>query len=307
MIAGLEDISDGTLSIGGRVVNELEPKERDISMVFQSYALYPHRTVFENIAFPLELAKVPMSQIKTRVMEVARILELTEQLDKKPGQLSGGQRQRVAMGRAIIREPSVYLLDEPLSNLDAKLRDQTRSEMVDLQARLGVTTVYVTHDQVEALTMGHRVAVMNDGLLQQVAPPRELYQRPANQFVAGFIGTPAMNFVPAISTEGRVTVAGHVVPIEGALSIPDGPLTVGARPEQLELAATGINGTVVGVEDLGVESIVRVNADILELDKPFVLRLQGQTDLVRDQAVTLGFKSDVHLFDLSGERIGATP
>jgi multiple sugar transport system ATP-binding protein len=193
MIAGLEEITEGTLKIGDRVVNDVAPKDRDIAMVFQSYALYPHMSIYDNMAFGLKLRKVPKAQIEQRVNEAARILGL-ENLKKKPRELSGGQRQRVALGRAIVREPSVFLMDEPLSNLDAKLRVQTRAEIARLHQRLGTTTVYVTHDQVEAMTMGTRIAVMSRGLLQQVGPPQELYDNPKNLFVAGFIGSPAMNF-----------------------------------------------------------------------------------------------------------------
>jgi len=197
MIVGLEDITSGELRIGDKVVNRIAPRERNLSMVFQNYALYPHLTVFENIAFPLRLAKRPDSEVRSRVQEVAETLELTEHLDRKPANLSGGQRQRVAMGRAIVRDANAFLFDEPLSNLDAKLRGQMRTEIARLQRRLGVTTVYVTHDQTEAMTLGDRVAVLRKGLLQQVGTPRELYEQPVNLFVAGFIGSPSMNFLPA--------------------------------------------------------------------------------------------------------------
>src|ERR1700726_1958200 len=195
MIAGLEDITSGELRIGGRVVNDQAPKDRDIAMVFQSYALYPHMTVRENMGFALKLAKTPQATITEKVDEAARILDLTQHLDRKPANLSGGQRQRVAMGRAIVRDPAVFLMDEPLSNLDAKLRVQTRTSVSRLQRRLGTTMVYVTHDQTEALTLGDRVAVMRSGVVQQAASPKELYERPVNLFVAGFIGSPAMNFL----------------------------------------------------------------------------------------------------------------
>src|SRR6478609_2130033 len=215
MIAGLEDISSGELRIGGQVVNNKTPKDRDIAMVFQSYALYPHMTVRENMGFALKLAKTPQATITEKVDEAARILDLTQFLDRRPANLSGGQRQRVAMGRAIVRDPAAFLMDEPLSNLDAKLRVQMRTEVSRLQRRLATTMVYVTHDQVEAMTLGDRVAVMRTGLLQQVASPKELYNRPANLFVAGFIGSPAMNFLPA-------TVKGDTVssPL-GELRLPD--------------------------------------------------------------------------------------
>src|SRR4249920_3431694 len=210
MIAGLEDISSGELKIGGQVVNNKSPKDRDIAMVFQSYALYPHMTVRENMGFALKLAKTPQATITQKVDEAARILDLTQLLDRRPANMSGGQRQRVAMGRAIVRDPSVFLMDEPLSNLDAKLRVQMRTEVSRIQRRLGTTTVYVTHDQTEAMTLGDRVAVMRSGLLQQVGSPKELYDRPANLFVAGFMGSPSMNFMP-VSVEGTniVTPVGN--------------------------------------------------------------------------------------------------
>src|SRR4029077_4291976 len=202
MIAGLEDITDGELRVGDQVVNGLAPKDRDIAMVFQNYALYPHMTVRQNLAFPLNLAKVPEEEVTEKVQEAARILDLTEHLDRKPANLSGGQRQRVAMGRAIVRDPSAFLMDEPLSNLDAKLRVQMRAQVARIQRKLNTTTVYVTHDQTEAMTLGDRVAVMLSGVLQQVGSPMELYDNPANLFVAGFIGSPGMNFMPATIDDG---------------------------------------------------------------------------------------------------------
>ncbi|GAC56772.1 putative ABC transporter ATP-binding protein [Gordonia hirsuta DSM 44140 = NBRC 16056] len=241
MIAGLEDISAGTLSIGGQRMNDVAPKDRDIAMVFQSYALYPHMTVRQNIAFPLTLQKLPKEQIAAKVEEAARILDLGEYLDRKPANLSGGQRQRVAMGRAIVRHPKAFLMDEPLSNLDAKLRVQMRTEIAELQQRLGVTTVYVTHDQTEAMTLGDRVVVMRAGVVQQVGAPQELYDRPANLFVAGFIGSPAMNFIP-----GQLTPTG-IDTVIGPIELPDysqvaanaqaagasGEVLIGVRPEHL--------------------------------------------------------------------------
>jgi multiple sugar transport system ATP-binding protein len=217
MVAGLEDISDGTLSIGGRVVNDMSPKERDIAMVFQNYALYPHLSVAENIAFGLRLRKAPKSVINERVVWAAKMLDLTPYLDRRPKELSGGQRQRVAMGRAIVRQPQVFLMDEPLSNLDAKLRVQMRADIAKLQHELDVTTIYVTHDQVEAMTMGDRVAVMSNGVLQQVDAPQRLYDRPENLFVAGFIGTPPMNLLEGTaSVNGAVTVnvGGHALAVD---------------------------------------------------------------------------------------------
>src|SRR5690606_11377636 len=208
-VAGLETISEGKLYIGDRVVNDVAPKDRDIAMVFQSYALYPHMTVFDNLAFGLKLRKTPKADIERRVKEAADILGLDRFLDRKPKALSGGQRQRVALGRAIVREPAVFLMDEPLSNLDAKLRVQTRAEIARLHQRLGTTTIYVTHDQVEAMTMGDRIAVMRDGILQQVGSPQDLYDHPANVFVAGFIGSPAMNFATVKATEGGDLMLGN--------------------------------------------------------------------------------------------------
>lgn len=243
MIAGLEDISSGELRIAGERVNEKAPKERDIAMVFQSYALYPHMTVRQNIAFPLTLAKMRKADIAQKVSETAKILDLTNLLDRKPSQLSGGQRQRVAMGRAIVRHPKAFLMDEPLSNLDAKLRVQMRGEIAQLQRRLGTTTVYVTHDQTEAMTLGDRVVVMYGGIAQQIGTPEELYERPANLFVAGFIGSPAMNFVPARLTAigltlpfGEVTLAPEVQGVIAAHPKPENVI-VGVRPEHIQDAA----------------------------------------------------------------------
>jgi multiple sugar transport system ATP-binding protein len=240
MIAGLEDISEGELRIGGQVVNNKAPKDRDIAMVFQSYALYPHMTVRENLAFALKLAKTPQSVIDQKVNEAARVLELEPHLDRKPANLSGGQRQRVAMGRAIVRDPSAFLMDEPLSNLDAKLRVQMRTQVSRLQRRLGTTMVYVTHDQTEAMTLGDRVAVMRGGRLQQVGPPQELYERPVNLFVAGFIGSPSMNFMPAKLEEGKLRTRLGDMPLrdqlrrtlEGAGAARD--ILIGIRPEAFE-------------------------------------------------------------------------
>lgn len=243
MIAGLEDISSGELRIAGERVNEKAAKDRDIAMVFQSYALYPHMTVRQNIAFPLTLAKMRKADIAQKVSETAKILDLTNLLDRKPSQLSGGQRQRVAMGRAIVRHPKAFLMDEPLSNLDAKLRVQMRGEIAQLQRRLGTTTVYVTHDQTEAMTLGDRVVVMYGGIAQQIGTPEELYERPANLFVAGFIGSPAMNFFPARLTAigltlpfGEVTLAPEVQGVIAAHPKPENVI-VGVRPEHIQDAA----------------------------------------------------------------------
>jgi multiple sugar transport system ATP-binding protein len=237
MIVGLEDISSGDLFIGGERVNQRAPRDRNLSMVFQNYALYPHLSVYENIAFPLRLKKTPDSEVRRRVEDAAKTLELTEHLDRKPSQLSGGQRQRVAMGRAIVRQADAFLFDEPLSNLDAKLRGQMRTEILRMQRRLGTTTVYVTHDQTEAMTLGDRVAVLRKGVLQQVASPRELYEQPVNLFVAGFIGSPPMNFLPASISGGdlRLPFLTCAVPPELAARVGDRPLLIaGVRPEHFE-------------------------------------------------------------------------
>ena len=243
MIAGLEDISAGELRIGGKVVNQVAPRDRDIAMVFQSYALYPHMTVRENMAFALKLAKTPKAEVDRKVQEAADILDLTEHLARKPANLSGGQRQRVAMGRAIVRDPKAFLMDEPLSNLDAKLRVQMRAQVARIQHRLNTTTVYVTHDQTEAMTLGDRVAVMLSGVLQQVGTPMELYDNPTNLFVAGFIGSPGMNFMPASTTDGTVHLPMVDVPLpqevrERLGRQADGRnLIAGIRPEDFEDAA----------------------------------------------------------------------
>ena len=261
-LAGLEPTSSGRITIDGKDVTNLEPGDRDIAMVFQNYALYPHLTVEENMGFALKLAKLPKSEIKAKVHQAAETLGLTEYLKRKPKDLSGGQRQRVAMGRAIVREPKAFLMDEPLSNLDAKLRVQTRAELASLQQRLGTTTVYVTHDQVEAMTMGDRVAVLKDGELQQVAPPRELYDAPANEFVAGFIGSPAMNIFDY--NGGRV----------------------GVRPEKMFInkGPVGFQGVVDIVEELGAESYVYVTVG----ENRFVARAEG-TPPQRGEDVVLTF------------------
>jgi multiple sugar transport system ATP-binding protein len=261
MVAGLEDISEGELKIGDRVVNEMSPKDRDISMVFQNYALYPHMTVRENMAFPLKLRGVDQTEQDKKVGEAAKVLDLEQHLDRKPANLSGGQRQRVAMGRAIVRDPQAYLMDEPLSNLDAKLRVQMRTEVSRLQRRLGTTMVYVTHDQTEAMTLGDRVAVMRAGVLQQVGPPMELYNKPENLFVAGFIGSPSMNFVTATlegealkTPFGDVRFAGRLR--EGAS--PSGQLIAGIRPENFEDAA------MVPAETRGRGSTFRAQVEVVE-------------------------------------------
>ncbi len=264
MIAGLEDISSGELRIGGKVVNNKAPKDRDIAMVFQSYALYPHMTVRENMGFALKLAKTPKGVIDEKVNEAARILDLTQHLDRRPANLSGGQRQRVAMGRAIVRDPAAFLMDEPLSNLDAKLRVQMRTEVSRIQRRLGTTTVYVTHDQTEAMTLGDRVAVMRSGLLQQVGAPQDLYDRPNNLFVAGFIGSPSMNFLPSRVDDGTLHTPLGDVPVSGrlrrALERANAPrdLLVGIRPEDFEDAAL----VAAGTRDSGIT--FQANIEVVE-------------------------------------------
>jgi multiple sugar transport system ATP-binding protein len=264
MIAGLEDISDGELRIGGKVVNNASPKDRDIAMVFQSYALYPHMTVRENMGFALKLAKTPKDVINTKVMEAAEILDLTQHLDRKPANLSGGQRQRVAMGRAIVRDPSAFLMDEPLSNLDAKLRVQMRTQVSRIQRRLGTTMVYVTHDQTEALTLGDRIAVMRSGLLQQVGSPQDLYERPLNLFVAGFIGSPAMNFLSGTLEEGKLRTSLGDFPLSDQLrreaeSVKAGrQVIVGIRPENFE------DATLVSPDLRGKGITFRATIDVVE-------------------------------------------
>jgi len=261
MIAGLEDITDGELRIGDEVVNTKAPKDRNIAMVFQNYALYPHMTVSENMEFPLKLAKVPRGEIDKKVQEAARILDLTDHLDRKPANLSGGQRQRVAMGRAIVRDPMAFLLDEPLSNLDAKLRVQMRTEVARLQHRLGTTTVYVTHDQTEAMTLGDRVAVLRKGVLQQVDSPQELYDNPANLFGAGFIGSPAMNFLPAEAEGSKVSLPIAEYELDGDVARRlDGKdrVVAGVRPEHFEDAA------LIGDEDRGRGATFKVDVDVVE-------------------------------------------
>lgn len=258
MIAGLEDITSGEISIGRRVVNDLPPKNRDIAMVFQSYALYPHMTVAENMGFSLKMLRVDKQTTRERVIEVAAILGLTDQLDRFPKQLSGGQRQRVAMGRAIVRSPEVFLFDEPLSNLDAKLRVQMRSEIKQNHNRLQTTTIYVTHDQIEAMTMADRIVVMHDGLIEQVGTPLDLYDNPSNQFVAGFIGSPAMNFVEGV-LEGEVLVlaSGEKIELGRAPGHGEGrAVTLGIRPEYFQLAPEGLAMQVVTVEPTGSETQV---------------------------------------------------
>ena len=288
MIAGLEELTEGTITIGNRIVNDVEPKDRDLAMVFQSYALYPHLSVRKNIEFPLRTRGIPKDERAKTVAAAAESLGLSELLDRKPGQLSGGQRQRVALARAIVRDPQAFLMDEPLSNLDAKLRVQTRAELVELQQRLQATVIYVTHDQVEAMTMGDRIAIMNEGVLQQVGPPQEVYARPANLFVARFIGTPPMNTIP------------------GGLVGANADVVVGVRPEHLHVVPPGdsLAATVVVIESLGHERHV-----ICRLaDGTTVIARQGMDVASPSMGDEIGLAfapADAHHFDAdTGSRLG---
>jgi multiple sugar transport system ATP-binding protein len=309
MLAGLEEVYAGNIRIGDVDVTDLPPKDRDIAMVFQNYALYPFLDVAANIAFPLKMAKVPKGERERRVREVAELLELTEYLERKPGQLSGGQRQRVAMGRAIVREPKAFLMDEPLSNLDAKLRVQMRGEISSLQTRLGVTTVYVTHDQVEAMTMGHRVAVLKDGRLQQCASPRELYDRPANTFVAGFIGSPAMNLIRVpLSSDGHALLNGSGLELGDRIKAAAGAreVIVGLRPEALEPADDGLAARVEMVEELGSDAFARCTADLPGGETTLTVRIDPWKAPQRGGRVSLRTRAgQAHLFDPeTGNRLG---
>jgi multiple sugar transport system ATP-binding protein len=302
MIAGLESVDAGSISIGERDVTDLAPKDRNIAMVFQSYALYPHMTVAENIGFNLKINKVPAAEIKQRVEETARMLDLSDLLERKPAKLSGGQRQRVAMGRAIVRKPEVFLMDEPLSNLDAKLRVQTRTQVAELQRQLGVTTIYVTHDQVEAMTMGSRIAVLKDGVLQQVAAPQELFSKPVNMFVAGFIGSPAMNMIEASPSNGAVSFAGASVAVSGSPA----KVIVGVRPEGLEVSNDGVAAVVEFVEELGSDSYVHCSLDTPSKER-VVARAPGLSRIASHSRVSLRAKAgSLHAFDAAtGLRISA--
>ena len=305
-LAGLEDVTSGRVRIGARVVNRVPSKDRNIAMVFQSYALYPHMTVFENLAFGLRLLKTPKEEIKRRVETAAQVLDLATLLDRKPRQLSGGQRQRVALGRAIVREPDVFLMDEPLSNLDAKLRVQTRAEILRLQHRLGTTTIYVTHDQVEAMTMGDRIAVMHGGVLQQVGTPKDIYGWPENVFVAAFIGSPAMNFAPARVEDGALVLDSGRCPLpEGAKLERGSAVLVGFRPEHITLADGPANGglripaRVDVVEYLGHEELVHAQADGAEV---IALVPSARAVAAGDRVELVVPFADLHLFDPGTER-----
>jgi multiple sugar transport system ATP-binding protein len=309
MLAGLEEVDTGSIHIGERDVTDIPPKRRDVAMVFQNYALYPYLTVEANIAFPLRIAKVKKSERERRVRDVAELLGLTEFLQRKPGQLSGGQRQRVAMGRAIVREPSVFLMDEPLSNLDAKLRVQMRADIAALQSRLGVTTVYVTHDQSEAMTLGHRVALLKDGKLQQFAPPRTLYEEPVNTFVAGFIGSPAMNLCELpCGANGSVPFGGETVSLPAAVAGAGwNRIVLGLRPESLELASEGIAARVEVIEELGADAYIFCVAEVAGEEVKLVARCETKQSPARDERVHLRPRADdAHVFNPeTGERIPA--
>ena len=303
MIAGLENVSRGEIAIGGRVVNDVPPRERDIAMVFQNYALYPHMTVFDNMAFSMTLAKAPKALMEQEVGRAAKILGLEELLQRFPRQLSGGQRQRVAMGRAIVRNPQVFLFDEPLSNLDAKLRVQMRSEIKELHQRLKVTTVYVTHDQIEAMTMADKIVVMNGGNIEQIGAPLELYDRPANVFVAGFIGSPAMNILKGTVSNGSLrTDDGTDWPLPTTLkSAKEGPAVYGVRPEHLRIESGGIPATVQVVEPTGSETQVLMKIGSQTMIGAFRERVSAKPGEI------LPVRPDpalVHLFDQqSGQRL----
>jgi multiple sugar transport system ATP-binding protein len=314
MLAGLEEVNEGNILIGDRNVTDVPPKDRDIAMVFQNYALYPHMTVAENMGFALKIAGVGKEERASRVLEAAKLLDLEEYLNRKPKALSGGQRQRVAMGRAIVRQPQVFLMDEPLSNLDAKLRVQTRTQIASLQRRLGVTTVYVTHDQTEALTMGDRIAVLKDGVLQQVGSPRDLYEKPENVFVAGFIGSPAMNLFPADLAEGGVRFGSEVVALDrDTVGRANGSqVMVGVRPEDITVGPSdgkGIPVVVDLVEELGADGYLYGHSDIGGKRADIVARVDGRIHPAAGETVTLAATpGHVHAFDLeSGLRLNDKP
>ena len=301
MIAGLESVTGGTIRIGERVVNNLPPGERDIAMVFQNYALYPHKTVAANMAFALKLRRTDKAEVAARVRRAAAILGLEPYLDRYPRQLSGGQRQRVAMGRAIVRDPQVFLFDEPLSNLDAKLRVQMRAEIKELHQRLKTTTVFVTHDQIEAMTMADKIVVMNAGRIEQIGAPLELYDRPANLFVAAFIGSPAMNLIHGSVRGGGVEAQGSVLPLAGTAGEAGRPVVYGIRPEHLELADAGLPATVRVVEPTGAETLAYLRFGEQEMAALF----RDRHELAPGQEVWLRPRADkAHLFDPdSGRRL----
>jgi multiple sugar transport system ATP-binding protein len=308
MLAGLEEVNGGKVFIGDRDVTGIPPKDRDIAMVFQNYALYPHMTVAENMGFALKIAGVAKEERAARVLDAAKLLDLEPYLNRKPKELSGGQRQRVAMGRAIVRKPQVFLMDEPLSNLDAKLRVQTRTQIASLQRRLGVTTVYVTHDQVEAMTMGDRVAVLKDGILQQVATPRELYETPVNVFVAGFIGSPSMNLLQVPIVDGGVQFGNAVVPIPSSVlsKTKAKMVTLGVRPENLSVSkSNGISVEVAVIEELGSDGYLYGAAKIDGRETELVSRVDGREHPNKGETVWLNPEGGImHVFDVeTGERL----
>jgi multiple sugar transport system ATP-binding protein len=312
MLAGLEEINDGKIFIGDRDVTHVPPKDRDIAMVFQNYALYPHMTVADNMAFALKMAKVPETERKQRVAEAAKILGLEEYLERKPKALSGGQRQRVAMGRAIVRQPQVFCMDEPLSNLDAKMRVATRTDIAKLQADLGVTTVYVTHDQVEAMTMGDRVAVMKAGILQQVDTPLRLYDKPVNLFVAGFIGSPQMNLLEAHAKEGKAQIGEYLVPVDPTSSKQLGEghanITVGVRPEAWRTVGESEGGLpvrVTVVEELGADAFVYGTSGVEGTPNNIIVRVSKRDSVAKGDSIYVTTDpQNVHVFDTdTGERL----
>ncbi|PFG30790.1 ABC transporter ATP-binding protein [Paramicrobacterium agarici] len=311
MLAGLEEVNEGRIMIGDRDVTDIPPKDRDIAMVFQNYALYPHMTVAENMGFALKIAGVNKAERAERVQEAAKLLDLEDYLNRKPKALSGGQRQRVAMGRAIVRQPQVFLMDEPLSNLDAKLRVQTRTQIASLQRRLGVTTVYVTHDQTEALTMGDRIAVLKDGLLQQVGTPRDLYEKPSNVFVAGFIGSPAMNLLTSRVVDGGVQFGAAVVPVEREVlnEATSADVTIGVRPEDIVVSnnpGDGLEINVDLVEELGADGYLYGHAEVDGQRQDIVARVDGRIHPnAGDKVYIAPTAHHVHVFSQeSGERLG---
>jgi multiple sugar transport system ATP-binding protein len=306
MVAGLETVDGGCIRIGARDVTDVEPKDRDVAMVFQNYALYPHMTVAQNMGFALKIAGMPKAEIHERISDAARLLDLEPYLDRKPRDLSGGQRQRVAMGRAIVRRPQVFLMDEPLSNLDAKLRVQTRNQIARLQRRLGTTTVYVTHDQVEAMTMGDRVAVLRDGVLQQCAAPRELYRNPVNKFVAEFIGSPAMNLFTLPIVDHSVSLGDWPIPSPREITNTASELVVGIRPEHFEIGARGVEMQIDVVEELGADAYLygRVTGPDNTFGQSIVARADGQNPPPRGSRVRLHPQpGHLHFFGVDGRRL----
>ncbi len=309
MLAGLEEVNSGNIYIGDRDVTNLPPKDRDIAMVFQNYALYPHMTVADNMAFALKMAKMPSEEREKRVAEAARILGLTDFLQRKPKALSGGQRQRVAMGRAIVRKPQVFCMDEPLSNLDAKMRVQTRTDIAKIQSDLGVTTVYVTHDQIEAMTMGDRVAVMKLGVLQQVDTPLALYDKPANLFVAGFIGSPQMNLMEGTAVDGAAKIGEYQVPVDPTASKKmQGNVTVGVRPEAWRIVSENDGGLpvkVTVVEELGADAYVYGTSGVEGTPHDIIVRINGRQSVQKGETIYVTTDpNQVHVFDTeSGERL----